>query len=519
MTVFKNAHFISCEAENREFSVLAEDKGRIVYRGDEIPAKYKSCPAVDLGGKTVVPAFADSHIHFASHALFESTLDVREAADFAQLGQMLRDYEARTEKQKLSICFGCCAHTVAEKRLPNKDDLDKYTTRPTMIVKYDGHAGVGNSALIGALPEAVKADPGFDAQTGWMEQNAFYEGVNYMTARISPLSIISGLQKSADNMAARGIGLIHAVEGVGYKNDIDLDLMRFAARGLPQDFRIFFQTMDVNLVLKRKLPRIGGCFKLALDGCFGSEDAALLAPYANNPENSGFLGYTQEQVNEFCVEANRHGLQIAIHAIGDAAVEQAVAAFEAAQRDCPRPDARHVIIHASMMNESQQVRAAALGLLIAAQPIFLDWKHEPKEYMDHILGAERADKTTQLKSWVDKGIIVSAGSDGPCTYPDPIRGIHSACNSKNPTQRLSVLDALRMHTAWAAYTSFDENRRGTLREGLLCDFAVLSDNPLAIPVEQLGSLRVEAVYFRGKPYVSKKRGPAGMVLKAILGKD
>jgi len=517
MTVFKNAHFISCEQNNREFSVLVEDKGRIVHCGDEIPAKYAACPVIDLQGKSAVPAFADTHIHFASHALFESTLDVREAADLAALGQMLRGYEARTPKQKLSVCFGCCAHTVQERRLPNREDLDRYTTRPTLIVKYDGHAGVGNSALVNSLPGPVRADPGFDAATGWMTQNAFYEGVNFMTAQISPLSIIDGLQRAADAMARRGIALIHAVEGVGFKNDIDLDMMRFAARGLPQDFRIFFQTMDVAKVLKRKLPRIGGCFRLALDGCFGSEDAALLAPYANNPENTGFLSYTQQQVDQFCIEANRQGLQIAIHAIGDAAVEQAITAFEAARRDRPRPDARHILIHACLMNGAQQVRAAKLGLVIATQPAFLYWRHEPQAYLDAILGEQRAYAVMPLRSWVDKGIIVPAGSDAPCTVPDPLRGIYCACNHPNPAESLTALDALRMHTSWAAYSAFDEDRRGALREGLLCDFVVLSGDPLAVPPENLNTLEIESVYFQGKRYKSKKRGLASLIAKAIIG--
>ena len=518
MTVFKNAHFISCEARNRAFSALAEDKGRILWCGDDIPAAYASYPAVDLGGKTVVPAFADTHIHFASHALFQSTLDVREAADFAQLGRMLRDYEGRS-KAKINMCFGCCAHTVKEGRLPDRADLDACTTRPTMIVKYDGHAGVGNSLLVESLPQAVRSDPGFEAQTGWMTQNAFYQGVNFMTAQISPLSILMGLQKAADTMASRGIGLIHAAEGVGYKNDIDLDMIRFAARGLPQDFRVFFQTMDIKAVRKRKLPRIGGCFRLALDGSFGSEDAALLEPYANNPENRGFLSYTQRQVDQFCIEANRQGLQIAIHAIGDAAAEQALTAFEAAQSDCPRENARHILIHACLMNESQQARAAALGLIIAAQPAFLYWRHEPPAYLDGILGGTRANALNPLKSWVDKGIAVTAGSDAPCTIPDPIRGIHYACNHPNPAESLSVLDALRMHTAWAAWSSFDEDRRGTLREGLLCDFVVLSDNPLVLPAEKLDTLEIEAVYFRGKAYQSKPRGLAALLWKAVAGRQ
>jgi len=517
MTIFKNAHFVSCESENREFSVLVEHKGRIIYCGNEIPTQYSNAKTIDLCGKTVVPAFADTHIHFASHALFQSTLDVREATNFAELGQLLRDYEACTKKQKRTIAFGCCAHTVTEARLPNKSELDQHTTRPTLIVKYDGHAGVGNSLLIDSLPEVVRSDPGFDAQTGWMTQNAFYEGVNFMTAQISPLSILGGLQTTADNLAQRGIGLIHTVEGVGFKNDMDLDMMRFASRGLPQDFRIFFQTMDISKVRKRKLPRIGGCFKLALDGCFGSEDAALLKPYTNNPQNNGFLSYTQEQVNAFCIEANRLDLQIALHAIGDAAAEQALVAFEAAQQDYPQQDARHILIHACLMNEAQQNRAAVLGLMIATQPAFLDWRHEPQEYLDNILGEERANAALPLKSWIDKGIIISAGSDAPCTLPDPIQSIHCACNHPNPNESLSALDALRMHTAWAAHTCFDENRRGTLREGLLCDFVVLSQNPLVMPAEQLNMLKIEQAYYRGKLYESKRRGVASLLVRAMAG--
>jgi len=515
MTIFENAHFISCEEENREFTVLVEHKGRIVFCGDEVPAQYAKTRTVDLGGKTVVPAFADTHIHFASHALFQSTLDVREAADFAELGQLLRNYEAHTKKQKLTIAFGCCAHTVTEQRLPGRADLDQHTTRPTLIVKYDGHAGVGNSLLVNALPETVRNDPGFDVETGWMTQNAFYEGVNYMTAQISPLSILGGLQKTADDLAQRGIGLIHTVEGVGFKNDIDLDMMRFATRGLPQDMRIFFQTMDIEKVRKRRLPRIGGCFKLALDGCFGSEDAALLEPYANDPQNSGFLTYTQEQVNAFCIAANREGLQIALHAIGDAAAEQAITAFEAAQKDYPREDARHILIHACLMTPAQCDRAATLGLMIATQPSFLYWRHEPQSYLDGILGVVRANALMPLKSWIDRGLVVSAGSDAPCTLPDPIKGIHCACNHPDPKESLPVLDALRMHTSWAAHTCFDEGRRGTLRKGLLCDFVVLSGNPLALPVNQLGTLTVEQAYYRGQRYQSKPRGIISLLAKAI----
>ena len=97
----------------------------------------------------------------------------------------------------------------------------------------------------------------------------------------------------SDYMARRGIGLIHTVEGVGFPLDMDVDLMRIASLGLPQKFRTYFQTMDIRKVRRRKLPCIGGCFTTALDGCFGSEDAALTSPYTNAPGNRGVLFYSQ----------------------------------------------------------------------------------------------------------------------------------------------------------------------------------------------------------------------------------
>jgi len=464
MTVFTNADFISCEANNRNFSTMVVDKGRIVYTGNEIPAQYSKVEKINLGGKCVVPAFADTHIHFESYALFMSTLDVRDAVDFEDMGRMVKEYFKANPKVKFLPAFGCTAHTVKEKRLPERKDLDKMTDVPFMIVKYDGHACVANSAFINTMPEAVKKDPGFNAETGWMYQNAFYGGVNFMTSKVPPTKILDSIIRASDFMAKRGIALIHNVEGVGYKNDIDITTINFVSKGLPQAFRIFFQTMDTQKVVKRKFPRIGGCFRLALDGCFGSEDAALSLPYENDPNNKGFLLYTQEEVNEFCVRANRLGLQITMHAIGDVAVDQALTAYEAALNDFPRKDHRHIIIHADLIPEDMQVRAAKLGICIAVQPAFLYWKHEPAEYLE------------------------------------------------------KILDALRVHTSWAAYMSFDENERGSLQNGLIADFVVLSENPLKVPVDRIENIKVEDIYFSGAKYKKSVSGAAALVCKALLHK-
>ena len=291
MKVLTNGHFISCDEENSCFSVMAIDGDKIAYTGDSIPEDLADYPKIDMHGCTIVPAFSDTHMHFESYALFRTTVDVRDAKNFEEMGEMLRAWTDTHPKAKFLPAYGCSAHTVEEKRLPEMKDLDAMTDLPLLIVKYDGHAAVANSALIDLFPLEVLADPGFDSATGWLYQNAFYKGVNFITQKVSPITLLQGMQDAAESLASKGIGYIHTVEGVGYKNDIDIDTINIVRRALPQKFTVFFQTMDVDKVVKRKMTHIGGCFSLALDGCFGSEDAALSEGYTNCPKNKGFLAF------------------------------------------------------------------------------------------------------------------------------------------------------------------------------------------------------------------------------------
>ena len=515
MRVFKNADFISCEDNNRIFKFLVEKDGKIIFTGDQLPEGYAGVEQVDLKNRCVVPAFADTHMHFASFALFNSSLDCRDVGDFAELSDLINKYIALGKKEKVILGFGCSAHTVKEKRLPERSDLDKITSHPLMIVKYDGHASVGNTAMINKLPAAILADPGFDKATGWFYLNAFYKAVNSISQSISLPALFKNMIAGSDNLARKGISLVHTSEGVGFPLDLDVDIMRFANRGLPQKFHVFFQTMDVKKVLSRKLPCIGGCFATALDGCFGSEDAALIKPYSNNPKSSGTLFYPQQQVNDFVKAANRSGLQIALHAIGDAAIKQALIAFEEALNDFPRNDHRHIIIHADLMYPETIEKAAELGLCIALQTPFLYWQQEPMEYLQKILG-DRVKNLIPLKSMLVAGLVIASGSDAPCTLPDPIASIYAACNHPNPQEAVSVLDALRMHTSTCARLSFDENKRGTLSDGKLADFVVLDKNPLQIPVAKLNELKVEALYLKGQKYAGQKnRSSAGLFLDSL----
>ncbi len=515
MRVFQNAVFLSCEDENRIFHCLVEDNGRIVFTGDRLPEDYAQAESVDLKGACVLPAFGDTHMHFESFAYFRAGLDCRHVKDFQELGDLLRDYLSSHPHEKVLVGFGCSAHTVAEKRLPTRDDLDAVTRHPLLIVKYDGHAAVANSALIQKLPKSVLKEEGFDAASGWFYLNAFYKAVNHITKSVSIPRVFKNMLGGSDYLARNGIALVHTTEGVGFPLDLDVDIMRLTSRGLPQTFRTFFQTMDVNKVLRRKLPRIGGCFATALDGCFGSEDAALTKPYTNRPDNLGTLFYSQQAVTDFVKTAHGKGLQIALHAIGDAAVQQALAAFEAALKDLPREDHRHIIIHADLMSSAMIEKAARLGICIALQTPFLHWEQEPETYLRSILG-ERMDQMLPLKSMLGAGLTLAGGSDAPCTLPDPVAGIYAACNHPNPAESISVLDALRLHTNWCAKLSFDEGQRGTLTNGKLADFVVLNQNPLDLPVTRLRELKVATLYLQGQAYTGQ-HSSAFSLLRDALG--
>ncbi len=514
MQVFENASFYACDKDFSNFSVLVEENGKIVYTGSKVPEKYISAPRMDLGGRCVVPAFADTHIHFSSYAYFNAGLDCRNATDLNDLAGMVAEYEQNHPKEKVILGFGCSAHTLKEKRLPEKSDLDRITSRPLMIVKYDGHGAVGNSALIARLPGKVFNNQGFDAKTGWFYLDAFYAAVNHISKSVSLPQLFSNLISASHSMAQNGIVLIHPAEGVGFPLDLDVDTMRFAALGLPQEFRIFFQTLEVKKVLKRKLPRIGGCFACALDGCFGSEDAALNEPYTTNPNNKGMLFYDDKTVRDFVLSAHRAGLQVALHAIGDAAVDQALAAFEHAIEKAPRQDHRHIIIHANLMSDEAIEKAARLNIHIALQSPFLYWELEPMEYVESILG-DRAHTMIPLKKMLDAGIVFANGSDAPCTIPDPIAGIHAACNHPNLELSIGVKEALRMQTINGAILSFDENDRGSLETGKAADFVVLDTDITKIPKEKIKDVKIEKVYFGGNLYQQDVKSPMTLAMKSV----
>lgn len=505
--IIYHGKILSLDKDNTIFSYLVEDKGRIVYLGNSLPIEYANNGSqVELGHRVLLPSFGDGHLHFSNWALIAvSYFDVRGAKDIREIQKIIQKHMIQNKKSKAIIAFGVSRHSVKEKRLILRQELDEVSADiPLIIICYDGHSAVFNTKMLEKFPDKVRNLRGFIGDKGHLFNEAYLAGTDYATSLVPPLDLVKSIIKSFDLLAEKGIGLIHATEGIGFPKDLDITLVSLIAKARAKknqfQTRLFFQTMDVEKVRKRKLTRIGGCFATALDGCFGACDAALHEPYNNDPDNSGIFFQREADVFEFARKANRAGLQIEMHAIGDAAVTRAVKAIEAALLDYPREDHRHTIIHACLIHPDDLKKIAKLGIGITVQPGFLISPLEPINYLNQILGS-RVKKSSPLKSILKAGIHLSGGSDAPVIHPDPIEGIYGACNHPyNPDQSLSILEALKMFTYEVAWASFDEKERGSLEIGKIADMVILNKDPLKLEPKELRSLKVEKLFLCGKEY-------------------
>jgi len=513
MTVYCG-QIISCDKDNSIYNYLIEDKGRILYLGDVLPDQYADCNVIKVEG-ALMPSFVDTHMHFGSYAIFSATADIKCAASHEEILEILLDYDKREKPQRI-LSFGASAHSVKEKRLMTRDELDSaFTSKPVSIICYDGHSCINNSAMLNSYPKEVREARGFDAESGNITRESFFLAVDFLTGQISTSTLIGNLNAAYDKLAAVGIGMIHATEGVGFPRDLDVTLTSVIARGQKSGFqtRLFFQSNDLNKIIKRKLPRSGGCFEAALDGCFGCCDAALNEPYVSQPDNYGILYRKPEEVREFVISSHRKGLQISLHCIGDKATDIFLDAVEAALKDTPRTDHRHTMIHADLLRQDQRERILELGVLIARQPYMLDWNLEPHEYYRNILG-DRVERMSLYNTELSMGIHIGAGSDAPVIDPDPFRSIHKLLNQSDPSRNIKIEQALRMHTYNGAFMTFDEHDRGSLEMGKIADMIIVDRNPMKANPSELEDIKVTDTILSGKRYMPGQKS-ASVLLRGL----
>ena len=510
-------NILTVNAQNAVYRYLIEDKGRILYVGNALPEEYKNVKRLRLGKRALVPAFVDTHQHFASYSTFHAGLNVMEAKSNQEIAEMIQSFAAASS-QKTLIAFGISPHSVQEKQLITRRELDgACSDKEIMVVKYDGHACVINTKLLQKLSKKICRLRGYHPDTGEMNQEAFFAVSNYITNSISIPELIKNMQTAVDDLAAKGIGCVHTVSGVGFIANLDISMEQLFAKGLNNGFqiRVFPQSLNVKAAIRRKIPRIGGCFECALDGCFGSHDASLHSPYIDDEKDYGVLYYEDERIQDFCKKANRAGLQIELHAIGDRAFDQACRCIKAALDDYPRTDHRHGIIHDCLPTEEGISICKKYDIQMPVQSAFIDWPQEPENYLKSILGKERTEKLNPIRTFLQNDILVSFGSDAPCTEPDPIMWMDKAVNNPNTKEEITIEEALRCCTYNGYKACFDEKDRGSLEIGKIADMVILSENPYEIEKEKIGEIKVERTILKGRPYRSCKENILRQMIKGI----
>ncbi len=513
-------NILTVDSKNTVCRYLIENNGIIQYVGNELPNEFKNLETIKLGSKALIPSFVDTHQHFASLSTFNAGLNIMNASSNREMLVMIEEFVKQT-KNKVLICFGASPYSVQEKKLICKTELDTVCpNKELMVVKYDGHACIINTKLLKKLDKKLSKLRGYHPDTGEMNQEAFFAVSDYITRSLSILKLIKNMQKCIDFHAKQGIGMIHSVSGVGFPFNLDITIEKIFAKSLKNNFqlRIFPQSMNPKVAKRRKLSRIGGCFECALDGCFGSHDAALIEKYIDEVSGNGVLYYSDEKVIDFCKKANRLGLQIELHAIGDKAFNQATKAIKEALDDFPRKDHRHGIIHACLPTKEGIEICKDYNIQLPIQSAFINWSQEPNDYLESILGKKRLNLLNPIKTFYENNIIVSFGSDGPCTTPNPIEWIDKAVNNDNQNECITVQDALRMCTYNGYFTTFDEKKRGSLEKGKIADMVILSDNPYSVNKHNLKNIKIEKLILSGKPYVSCNRNALITLISGIFSK-
>ena len=494
--VLKNANIITMNPGRPRARAVAVRQGRIVAVGTEedIRPFENGPPAINLNGKTVLPGLIDSHVHFTATGIKAMAIDFSIAGSISQVQTIIAEAVRAAGKGRLLYGMGINHYKMPGQHLPGLHDLDHAAPdHPLFIVGATGHNSLVNTRCLEILnlPEQVLD---FYAD-GCLRGNAHTAAVHTMRSRIVMEQGLETFQKKAAEMAlAKGLTTVHALEGEDRPDDPNVASLTRLAPGLELQIVTWYQTLDIEAPKKLGLPRIGGC--ILLDGDFGPHTAAMLEPYNDRPDNRGLLYYSQAEIDAFVERAHRAGMQIAMHAVGDRAAEQALNAYEKALAKWPKKDHRHRIEHFEIYDQALVERVLQSGVHLGIQPPF-NYHFGGHQRLDNLLGPQRALRSDPLGSLIDAGLPAGGGSDSYVTPMDPLYSIHCAANHSIPTERLDAERAIQLYTIDNAHLSFEEKDKGSVEEGKLGDFTVVDSDPTRVPIETIQDISVAMTIIQG----------------------
>jgi predicted amidohydrolase YtcJ len=491
---------------------IAVRGGRIVAVGSDLEVNRQIGPRTrifDGAGKMVMPGFIDSHVHFLSGGASLASVQLRDARTREEFVRRIRDY-ARTLPRGAWITEGNWDHSLWGGELPRKEWIDSVTPHnPVWISRLDGHMALANSAALRAagVTSATRDVEGGDIvrgagrePTGILKDNAL-DLVDRTVPGLTPEQQDRALDAAMGYVAERGVTSVGHMGGWG-----DLAAFRRAhaagrlrtriSAAVPLDSWARLRDTVAARGRGDEWLRIGG-LKGFVDGSLGSHTAAMHRPFTDAPADSGLLVTPPESLYAWTSAADRAGLQVMVHAIGDRANTLILDIYERVARENGARDRRFRVEHAQHIRPADIPRFGSLGVIPSMQPYHTI---DDGRWAEAVIGPERSRTTYPFRTLLDTGAGLAFGSDWFVAPPTPLEGIYAAVTRRTlddrhpggwvPEQKITVEEALRAYTSAAAYAAFQEGEKGTLEPGKLADFVVIDRDLRRVAPETLRDARV-----------------------------
>ena len=521
--VLLNGKIVTMDSEESIADAVAVKYGRLLKVGSNKEVKGlagESTRVIDLKGKCVIPGLIDSHCHMmnvgAGRLLYVDLSQEAGVHSIKDLVDRLRDRAEETHAGEWVIGFQEDDSKLREKRHPTRYELDEASTvHPIFISTVGGHFYMANSLVFeNAGVSKDTPDPvggKFDRDESGIPIGGIHETALDVIRPEGPPTptrdqSYRGAREILTECAENGLTCVYDTVG---QPEIRAALDLKNAGELPIRMR-----MDVYIDLFPELEKLGiyrglgddwlriGGLKFFFDGAISARTAAVTEEYLNKPGFFGVMATTREIATEKIMSAYKEGYRISAHANGDRAIIMYLDIMEEAQSKYPRDDPRNRDIHCTVITPELVKRISELGIL---PTIFGPYVYYHGDKLIPAFGEERLERMFAARSFLDAGVKIAAHSDHPCAPYPPLMAVHGLVNRKTKagkpigsSQRVSVMEALKLYTVNAAYQQFDEDKLGSIEEGKLADMVVLGEDILSVPTENIKDIPVEMTIIDGK---------------------